>query len=68
MKSELKKQAQDLRRQGYLFAEIAVKLNISRSTAQIWTHTLEFTEAEIAAAPALVYSDGQVSVNGKVLA
>lgn len=46
MKSELKKQAQDLRRQGYLFAEIAVKLNISRSTAQIWTHTLEFTEAE----------------------
>ena len=36
MKNKLKKQAQDLRTQGYSFREISEKFKISKSTASLW--------------------------------
>jgi hypothetical protein len=46
MKLNLKKQAINLRRQGYLFTEIASELQIARSTAHNWTYALILSNAE----------------------
>lgn len=46
MKNEEKKRAIQLRRKGQLYSEIATKLNISPSTAKLWTQDLILNEAE----------------------
>lgn len=42
----LKLQAEKLRKEGYLYSEVAKKLGIAKSTAYVWTRTLDLTEDE----------------------
>lgn len=43
MKLDLKRQAIVMRREGYIYAEIADSLHISRSTAKLWTNDAELS-------------------------
>lgn len=43
---KFKEQAVSLRKQGYLFAEIADRLNISKSTAYLWTSEVNLTPTQ----------------------
>lgn len=44
MKADLKFQAIDLRKQGFLFAEIARELNVAKSSVSLWTKDVELNE------------------------
>ena len=47
MSSVLKSKAIYLRRSGFLYSEIATELNISKSTAHLWTSKIDLNEVEI---------------------
>jgi hypothetical protein len=44
MKPNLKKEAVNLRKKGFSFREISEKLKISKSTASLWTRSIELSE------------------------
>lgn len=60
MNPELKTQAIALRREGYLYSEIALKLGIAKSTAHSWTSKIDISQTTADAILAR-FTDSQIS-------